>query len=340
MVIFDQYKLNQILPPHYFNNIVRYVEEGGAFLEASGPSFTGDHSVYTTVLKSILPGAPDGSIIEEAFIPTLTEEGKEHPVTMNLDPSNWGQWLRQIVTKTVRGDVLMNGAQGHPLLVLDRAGEGRVAHIMSDHLWLWSKDYNNGGPYAALLRRIVHWLMKEPELDERALNVSVKNGEITLRQSSFAQRTNEISMTTPRGTVEIITLEKNAEDHMAQARIRPENIGAYRFTDSEGSESFAFIGNLNPLEFSDLVTSEAPLHDIVKHTGGRILWLEDTPEPSLKMVKKGHAASGRGWIGLRDNDGYIVSGFKSRPALPYWLSMGGLLSLLAALWWREGRKSS
>ncbi len=56
-----------------------------------------------------------------------------------------------------------------PLLVLNRANEGRVAMLLSDQGWLWARGFEGGGPHVSLYRRIAHWLMKEPELEEEAL---------------------------------------------------------------------------------------------------------------------------------------------------------------------------
>src|SRR3546814_4092162 len=66
------------------------------------------------------------------------------------------RWFRQIEGDTNRGNVLMEGVGKHPLLILDRFGEGHVAQIMSDHMWLWARGFEGGGPQAELLRRISH----------------------------------------------------------------------------------------------------------------------------------------------------------------------------------------
>ena len=55
LIVFDRYELNRILPRHYFDNIATYVKNGGALLEASGPSFAGEDSIYYTDIGTILP---------------------------------------------------------------------------------------------------------------------------------------------------------------------------------------------------------------------------------------------------------------------------------------------
>ena len=66
----------------------------------------------------------------------------------------------------------MEGAEDKPLLVLNRQEEGRVALLLSDHTWLWARGYEGGGPHVDLLRRLAHWLMKEPDLEEEALRAT------------------------------------------------------------------------------------------------------------------------------------------------------------------------
>ena len=57
--------------------------------------------------------------------------------------------------------------------MLDQVGKGRVAELLSDQIWLWARGFEGGGPQAELLRRLAHWLMKEPELEEEKLSASI-----------------------------------------------------------------------------------------------------------------------------------------------------------------------
>jgi hypothetical protein len=80
---------------------------------------------------------------------------------------------------------VMEGPDGAPLLLLDRVGEGRVALLLSDHIWLWSRGHDGGGPQAELLRRIAHWLMREPELEEEDLTARIEAGRLTVTRRSL-----------------------------------------------------------------------------------------------------------------------------------------------------------
>ena len=55
---------------------------------------------------------------------------------------------------------------------LARLDKGRVALLLSDQMWLWARGFEGGGPHLDLLRRLAHWLMKEPGLEEEALRHS------------------------------------------------------------------------------------------------------------------------------------------------------------------------
>lgn len=347
LIIFDRYHLNRILPNQYFDNIAKYVEEGGAFLEASGPSFAGEDSVYMTSLMNILPGSPTGQVFEQPFVPKITDLGHRHPVTNSLvwgdynsqskDEPTWGHWLRQVDINPEAGDVLMSGVNSKPLLLLARVKKGRVAQIASDHIWLWSRGYENGGPYAELLRRTVHWLMKEPELDERALDVHSTKNIITIRKQYYTKETESIAMTTPDGGHEVFDLSLSPEGWL-EHKVVAKNLGIYAFEDTEGERRFAIMGDLNPLELVNLRTTAEKLNPIAKASGGSLLWLSDTPQPTIKLVSNSSRSfAGNGWIGFKQNNDYTVTGVKDITLLPEWMSLCLLLLVITFSWWREGK---
>jgi hypothetical protein len=343
LIIFDQYKLNRILPDYYFDNIVKYVQQGGALLEASGPSFATENSIYYTDLANILPGAPTGEVIRKPFKPMLTEEGIKHPVTSylegrNTDPANpqWSDWLRQVVITRKSGDVLMKGADGLPLLILDRVKEGRVAQLASDHIWLWSRGYKNGGPHAELLRRIVHWAMKEPELDDKALTAEVHGDLITVRSRNYKQPDHSVRMIKPDGSTEEITLKDSPEGFL-QENIKAETLGIYSFEDAEGQKAYAVSGDLNPPELSGVRTTSELMDPLVKSTGGGLAWMVQTPRPDIRFQSEGRFFGGREDIIFRKNDAFDVKGVEERPVLPAPALAALLLVLMTFVWWREGK---
>lgn len=344
LIVFDRYRLNRILPNNYFDNIVRYVQEGGALLEASGPSFASQDSVYYTSLMNVLPGVPTGAVLRKPFVPVLTDVGKKHPVTKDIywngtlqnENPNWGHWLRQVVIKKENGEILMDGADGYPLLVLDRVEKGRVAQLSSDHIWLWSRGYEGGGPHAELLRRTVHWLMKEPELDEKALDVRVDGNMITVRSRNQAQKDSPVTMTTPDGKTQTIKLDRES-DGWIETQIEADQLGVYAFEDNEGQRRFAIIGELNPPELKGVKTTPDKLLPLTDGSKGSVKWLADDPSPSVRHLPPGRSYAGHNWIGLRQNGDFNVSGIKDTPLLPPWLAALILLGMATFTWWREGR---
>lgn len=338
LIIFDRYSLNKILPPYYFDNIARYIENGGALLEASGPEYAGQDSLFETALGPILPGRPTGAVLEKSFRPTLTQTGKRHPVTEDLAAaqSTWGTWLRQVGLNPAQGsNILMTGADNTPLLMLSHVGEGRIAQLASDQIWLWSRGYDGGGPQTQLLRRLAHWLMKEPELEEEMLELSGDQSGLLIRRRSLDDTPRTVSLTFPDGTQKDIRLEKTAHSPFLEAHSEAPQAGVYAARDGD-LKTLAVIGDLSAPEYQTLLSSETPTQAITQATGGSITWMDDGL-PSLRHIPTGRNYAGRGWIGLQKNGDYIVTGIKAIPLLPLW----GMLALLACAtiwsWWRESR---
>ncbi|GAB4375645.1 MAG: hypothetical protein Kow00114_38930 [Kiloniellaceae bacterium] len=341
LIIFDRYRRRGVLPSIYLENVANYVEKGGALLEANGPTFATPLSLYRTPLGRVLPAEPTGQIFETGFHPEITDLGSRHPVTAGLDGGGeaggtptWGRWFRQIEGDTIRGNILMQGIQQAPLLILDRFGEGRVAQIMSDHMWLWSRGFEGGGPQAELLRRISHWLMKEPDLEEEDLRAQVRGGQLTITRRSLAVAQPAITVTLPSGETQTVTLSP-AGAGRSQATIAAEANGLYRITDGSLT-TLAAVGPLNPLELRDPRSSGALAEPLIEASGGTVRRLDGNDLPALRKVAADRDRYGRDWIGLKRGEGYVVTGVLQIPVLPALLVL--CLSLAAAVlaWQREG----
>ena len=208
LIILDRFQNRSLLPLPYLGNIANRVREGGALLLSVGPEFTGSTSLAMTPLAPVLPATPlrFTGLVEETFKPRVSDIGQRHPVTAGLtaagpgqDPA-WGPWYRRIQTSEVRGDVLMRTPAGEPLLVLGHADRGRTALLLSDQIWLWSRGHAGGGPQAELLRRIAHWLMQEPSLEENALTARIVRGQLIVdRRSLDAAPPGSVTVTEPDG---------------------------------------------------------------------------------------------------------------------------------------------
>jgi hypothetical protein len=351
LIIFDRYESGNLITRDYFRNIAEYVKGGGALLVSVGPVFATQRSLYRTPLGTILPAAPLGDVLETGFKPKVTDIGHRHPVTANLpqagepgkEPS-WGRWFRLVTSRTDHGNAVLEGAEGRPLVVLDRIGEGRVAQMLSDHLWLWNRGIDGGGPQPELVRRVAHWLMKEPDLEEEALRATAVGGRIEVTRRTLAQTFPPVRMTAPgapspsqpnAGATRTLELRQIAPG-LGQAIVEVDKPGLYRFDDGT-LRTVAAVGSPDPLEFSDVRATDAKLKPMVEASNGSLLWLADTSDPDIRAVRPGRAAGGSDWIGLRRNEGYTVAGINQTPLLPGILVALAFLVALGSAWWREGR---
>lgn len=348
LIIFDRYRRPGVLPETYLRNIANFVENGGALLEASGMGFSGPMSLFRAGLGDALPAAPTGRVLNGPFRPQVTDLGRRHPVTAGLpgdradgEPA-WGRWFNQVEINPRQGAVAMTGAEGKPLLVLDRVGKGRAAQLASDQIWLWSRGYEGGGPQAELLRRLAHWLMKEPELEENDLRARGDGRRIMVeRRTLDPDPPRVLTMTSPGGAAEAVTLTRQGPGRWT-AEIVPPAPGVYSFTDGTRT-ALATAGAVNPPELADVRTTAAKLQPLVNASGGGVAWLADGDGASpyggfaLRRVAPERAAAGSGWIGLRANGNHVVAGLTRTPLAPPLAAMIVALAVLLAAWRREGR---
>lgn len=341
LIVFDRYHRRGVIPQLYLANVTNYVRQGGALLEAVGPGFAEPYTtLYRTPLGQILPGEPTGQIFEEGFRPEVTDTGRRHPVTAEMtlqrtDAPEWGRWFRHIDAETRSGETLMSGVDDRPLLVLDRVGEGRVGQLLSDHIWLWSRGYEGGGPHGELLRRLAHWLMKEPDLEENALRAAVRGDRLFVERRSLEQSNPDVSLTAPNGESRQIALtDAGAGRYVAEVAI--DEPGLYKLTDGERT-ALAAAGPPNPVEFTDVRTTAAHLAPLADASGGGVFWISESGVPDLRRVRPGHGSSGRGWAGLRANGDYVVTGVSKVPLLPPFAALALIGATLVLAWRREAR---
>ena len=353
LIIFDRYRVRGILPPSYFDNIATYVENGGAILVAAGPEMASVESLNLSPLGRILPASPTGQVIDAPFTPQLTDQGRRHPVTAGLPGApaadnaraardqTWGRWLRLSEVVPQRGEVVMTDQDNHPLLIFDRVGEGRVAQLTSDQVWLWGRGFEGGGPQLELLRRIAHWSMKEPELEEEALEADVSGGlDVRLTRRTMQETAGPLQITGPDGYELSLPLEQVAPGRLVADWSAPEP-GLYRLRDGDTISRVIALGPAAPREFEATVASDALLGPLAADTGGTVLRLADGV-PQIRAVRPGRQAYGRGvggeWIGITPREASTVTGLSRRPLLPGWAWLALISGLILAGWLSEGRR--
>ena len=337
LIIFDRYKRRGILPAIYLDNVANYVEKGGAVLVAAGPDFASADSIFRSPLGRVLPGVPTARVIEERYRPTVTDLGHRHPVTSDFQGQDtWGSWLRQVEVEPRSGDVVMSGVEDKPLLILDRVGEGRVALLASDHAWLWNRGYEGGGPQLELLRRLAHWMMKEPELEEEALWAEEVSGQ-TMRiiRRPLNEEIGPVTVIGPDGKEVQLDLREVSPGRF-ETLFEGDQIGLYRL--SEGDQKAVIgLGPAAPREFEQTIATDSLLAPAVESTRGGIFSVDDRI-PSIRDVREGRPAAGRGWIGLTPREAYETRDVTQMALLPPWLVLLVAALMIVGGWLREGRR--
>ncbi len=360
LIIFDRYEHRGILQMSYYDNIARYVENsGGALLIAAGDDYAGATTLYRTPLAPVLPGRPTGRVFEEPFKASITTDGAKHPVTRGLPgagvdgkPPTWGRWFRQAEVKSDQGTTVMAGAQDSPLLLLEKRGKGRVALLTSDHAWLWARGFEGGGPHSDLLRRLSHWLMKEPDLEEERLIASAKGLKITIERHSMGDAVAPSRLTAADGTVTEIKLEP-AGPGIWRGTADVKLPGLYKAA-SDGPDgpltAVVHAGTEDPREMNDVTATDKALQPLTAQTGGGVFWTganatandpasapASVDVPRISMLATAKVFSGSGWMALKDREAYLTRGVKIFPLFTGLLALAALLALLTLAWWREGR---
>ena len=343
LIIFDRYARQGVLPIIYFDNITRYVRDGGAVLVAAGPDYASPTSIWRTPLDAILPAEPDGNVTAAAYRPALTELGQRHPVTRGLEgsdtnPPHWSQWFRIVDTRNATGTTVMQGPDEKPLLVLSREGEGRVALLLSDHIWLWARGFEGGGPHLDLLRRLSHWLMREPDLEEEALRLTVSGHNLVVRRQTMADEVADVTLTSPSGLTRTLKLEPT-EPGVWESAVAADELGLWRATDGK-LNALINIGPANPREYAEVTSTTEVLAPLTDATGGDARRLDDGAglnAPRIVAVRSGDTYKGDDWIGLKMREASVVRGIGVLPIFAGLLGLLLLLGSLAGTWAREGR---
>jgi hypothetical protein len=344
LIIFDRYVRRGVLPMLYFDNIARYVREGGAVLIAGGPDYAEGGSLYRTPLAPILPARPTGTVLEQPYHAVLADLGERHPVTRGLpgseqDPPAWSRWFRAVDTELDAGQALMSGPSDTPLLVLNREDQGRVAMLLSDHVWLWARGYEGGGPHVPLLRRLAHWLMQEPDLEEEALNVTMRGPELVIERQTLGESVGEVTVTSPTGDQSLISMSEQ-EPGLWRGTMPATETGLFSVTEGEMS-ALIHVGPQNPREFTDVLSTPERLTPLSEATGGTAERLRDVggdlSVPRIVSMRPSASYAGNGWIGLKATEASVLNGIDRYPLMIGLLGLALLLGALSLTWYREGR---
>lgn len=346
LIIFDRYRRRGILPNSYFESIRAYVENGGALLVSSGPEYGTADSIYRSPLGDIIPGAPTARVVERGFRPLVTELGERHPVTEGLtalspapdgeEGPGWGRWFRLIDTIPPQDATsVMTGPDDRPLLTLNHVGAGRVALLASDQSWLWDRGFEGGGPQLELLRRLAHWLMKEPQLEEEALWAEANGQSLRIIRRTLGDEVGAVTVIHPDGTETVLDLEQSAGGRFEMTWDAPE-MGLYRIREGD-KETVIAVGPAAPREFEETIATGDILAPLVAQNEGGVLRVADVM-PDVRAVQAGRNAAGDRWIGITPRGAYRTLDVSILPLVPAWLFAVLAALLTVGAWLVEGRR--
>ena len=344
LIIFDRYQHRGVLPILYYDYIADYVKNGGALLIAAGPEFSGPDSIAATPLNAVLPAAPTGDIDQVGFYPRLSDIGKRHPVTRGLDgsaaePPKWGRWFRTIDVGQPEGETVMTGADNRPLLVLNRAGKGRVAMLLSDQGWLWARGFEGGGPHVSLYRRIAHWLMKEPELEEEALTARATGRSLTVTRQTIGDDPGPATVHYPSGREEQLPLTRAAPG-LWRAEKQMEETGLFNITNGE-FQTLVHVGAIDSPEFKAMISTTDTLAPLSRATQGITARLDDgrggIRMPDIVPVNGPVRVVDERRLSVRMTDETVLKGIDSMPVFAGFAGLALILLAMSSMWWREGR---
>ncbi len=112
-------------------------------------------------------------------------------------------------------------------------------------------------------------------------------------------------------------------------------IGLYRLQEGE-QETVIGLGPAAPREFEQTIATAEFIEPLQAVTGGGVHLVEDGV-PSIRAVRAGRPATGRGWIGITPRGAYETRDVRQMSILPPWLVLLLSAGFIVWAWLREGR---
>jgi hypothetical protein len=188
-----------------------------------------------------------------------------------------------------------------------------------------------------MIRRVVHWLMKEPELEERRLKLTAEGNMARVELRSLMDTAPPLQIETPEGAIiEPAWTETGPGVFTAEAPV--DQLGLYRAR-AGGLEAVALNGPANPKEYADLQSTIKVMQPLARATGGGVFRLnaDGSGLPDIRRSGQRGLSAGGNWLGLRERGAYAVRSSSSQALLPGIVAAALLVLLLLLAWRREGR---
>ncbi len=178
-------------------------------------------------------------------------------------------------------------------------------------------------------------MMKEPELEEEALWAEANGQVMRIVRQTLEDEVGPVTVTRPNGETLEITLEEVSPGRFEATYYGPE-IGLYRLQEGEQMAVIG-LGPAAPKEFERTIATAELLDPAIAQMRGGAIRLEEGL-PSIRNVRAGRPAAGRGWIGLTPRDAYETRDVTQAGLLPPWLVLLLAGGFLLGGWLREGRR--
>ena len=274
LIIFDRYARQGVLPIIYFDNIARYVRDGGAVLVAAGPDYASPTSIWRTPLDVILPAEPSGRITDGPFhaaadrprqAPSGDARARRRRRAIRRTGAAGSAWS---MPRAAKGTTVMQGPDNKPLLLLSREGEGRVALLLSDHIWLWARGYR--GRRAAYRSAAAAVALADEAARPRGRGAAHVRARPRPHRAApdHGGQVSEVTLTTPSGKTRTLTLTP-AEPGVWRSTIEANELGLWRATDGK-LNALANVGPANPREFTEVTSTTEVLAPLANATGGDV----------------------------------------------------------------------
>ena len=172
-------------------NLVTFVDNGGSLVFLGGDKGWGPNGFLKTPLKPVIPiQGHEQTIVEGKYPISLTAIGRSHPAFAGDDalwdalPSVLSYVPGSVPSAIAETLVVVEDESGpHPLIAVQRYGQGKVLAIMTDSLWRWSLGsvQPGGTPYQRFWEQLLAWLLPtEATVNEYNIDVLADHEEAFL----------------------------------------------------------------------------------------------------------------------------------------------------------------
>jgi len=282
---------------------------GGLLLVGAGKSYGSVGLMQAAYLKEVMPAVSEAGagMKEGRFSVDLTPTGRTHPGLGELAmegslPPILSFWAPVKVGEF--SSTLVAAADGSPVVVVRRFGQGRVAMLLSDSLWRWQLGEAEAAAekslYSRFVTQIVYWLAPSEKDVEKSslLQVVTAKTEVELREKvtvgavfdthGDAAATLTCRVKTPEGKILVFPMLAGALGKDVglsrtldgfRSFFTPQDPGQYDVTvataDGTQSANLVLLAAEPEHEKTGEPVNRAYLQELAKETGGRYVpWAE------------------------------------------------------------------